>query len=139
MLLGRYVAFKKAIDEAMAMQADFEAKATEKERRWLLVERRARQGGSDTTTTTTSNSHLDLVKKGELIESHSENLKTFFKDSAMLETRFQSYHMGHISYIYYRPYDMGPISRWANLNLKGLKSFFSPNSQEWEQSRLTFN
>ena len=70
------------------MQAEFEAKSTEKERRWLLIERRARNGGADSTQET-SNSHLDLVKKGELIKSQSENLKTFFKDSPMLKARFE--------------------------------------------------
>ena len=72
------------------MQAEFEAKSTEKERRWLLIERRARNGGADSTQET-SNSHLDLVKKGELIKSQSENLKTFFKDSPMLKARFEPF------------------------------------------------
>lgn len=80
--------FKKAIDEAMAQQAEFEAKSTEKERRWLLIERRARNGGSDSTTET-SNSHLDLAQKGESIKSQSENLETFFKDSPMLKPGFK--------------------------------------------------
>lgn len=71
----------------MAMQAEFEAKSTEKERRWLLIERRARNGGYDSTTQT-SNSHLDLSKKGELIKSQSEELEKVFKDSPMLKQRF---------------------------------------------------
>lgn len=71
----------------MAMQAEFEAKSTEKERRWLLIERRARNGGYDSTTQI-SNSHLDLSKKGELIKTQSENLEEVFKDSPMLKQRF---------------------------------------------------
>ena len=71
----------------MAMQAEFEAKSTEKERRWLLIERRARNGGYDSTIET-SNSHLDLSKKGELIKSQSEKLEKVFKDSPMLKQRF---------------------------------------------------
>ena len=72
----------------MAQQAEFEAKSTEKERRWLLIERRARNGGSNGGSTETSNSHLDLAEKGELIKSQSKNLETFFKDSPMLKSGF---------------------------------------------------
>ena len=102
------------------MQAEFEAKSTEKERRWLLIERRARNGGADSTQET-SNSHLDLVKKGELIKSQSENLETFFKDSPMLKARFEPLPR------------LGPIHRFchkifisfASLNLQGREQFRS--------------
>ena len=71
------------------MQEEFEKKSTEKERRWLLIERQSRQG--DTTSSTISKNHLDLEEKGEIIKSQSEHLKTFFKDSAMLKLRFESF------------------------------------------------
>ena len=71
----------------MAMQAEFEAKSTEKERRWLLIERRARNGGS-TSTTESSNNHLNLVEMGKNIKDQSEHLETFFKDSPMLKPWF---------------------------------------------------